>query len=272
MVGRTNAGSAVGSYGQPEFTYSGSYDFIDEGRGNWKIKFLTSGTLNITKLPRGQTMIDLFLVGGGGSGGCESYGGGGGGGYTKTQKRITPTLSTNYSITIGAGGTRAAGSGDGETYGVNGNNGGTTSAFGYSAAGGKGGGGSDYASNTGGGGNGGSGGGQGGASGGGGSNGGNGSFSYARTNYPENRRGYGQGTTTKEFEDVDGQLYAGGGGGNYKAGGDGGGGAGAPSFHAANGTAGTANTGGGGGGGSNSSGYYSGAGGSGIAIIRNYRG
>ena len=95
--------------------------------------------------------------------------------------------------------------------------------------------------------------------------------------------GSGQGTTTREFGDATGDLYAGGGSGgqwmylnwpNPIAGGAGGGGAGGGKNSAAK--SGTPNTGGGGGGGtptysttgiSNSGGN----GGSGIVIIRNHQ-
>lgn len=75
--------------GLPEFTYTGTYSFIDDGSKNWRIRFLTSGTLVFQKI---GTNIDLFLVGGGGGGGPgwpgDPYhaGGGGGGGYTATIK------------------------------------------------------------------------------------------------------------------------------------------------------------------------------------------
>ena len=253
----------------PEYTYTGSSELVRNGDGNWKIKFKTSGILIFTYLP--QTAIDVFLVGGGGSGGSSAYAGGGGGGYTKTQKNVSVAVNTQYAITIGAGGERIQG-----TIASYGNNGNPTSAFGYSASGGYGGGGNEVAVNTGGGGDGGSGGSQGGASAGaGGSNGGDGAFSYPRENFPSydnvQHRGYGQGTTTREFGEETGDLYAGGGGGNLQQGGAGGGGKGASSESYASGTNGTANTGGGGGGGSGSATYYSGAGGSGIVVIRNKR-
>lgn len=261
-LGRTNTGSATGGTGGvPTFTYSGTYQMINEGRGNWRLKLLTSGTLNITKLPNRQTMIDVFLVGGGGGGGPQFYGGGGGGGYTKTQTRIYPTLNNDYSITIGAGGAAKLEANEA------GSDGGSSTAFGLTAAGGKGGGGPDFATNTGGGGNGGSGGGE--FNGAGGSNGGNGIFTNGRSEFPTGRQGYGQGTTTREFGESGGALYAGGGGASWNgAGGDGGGGRGMNNSTAESGAA---NTGGGGGGGATSV-QYSGAGGSGIVIIRNTRG
>lgn len=259
----------------PEYTYTGSHQLIDDGDGNWRIKFLTSGTLTFSKKPKN---IDVFLVGGGGSGGYggygdvdgEYYGPGGGGGYTKTEKNIAVT-GTSYSIVVGAGGKNGGG--------------GTTSAFGHSASGGERGtvsgvkysdygGAAHYCY-----------GGCGGSAGGstysvsssvpygsygdkiagmksaGGSDGSN------TANYSTYAKG--QGMTTREFGESSGTLYAGGGGCNGSAGGAGGGGKGGRSSNI-DGDAGSANTGGGGGGGPYFGGSY-GAGGSGIVIIRNAR-
>ena len=36
--------------GLPEFTYTGTYETLDDGNDNWRIKFKTSGTFTITKL------------------------------------------------------------------------------------------------------------------------------------------------------------------------------------------------------------------------------
>ena len=49
----------------PLYTYTGTSILIDDGNGNWRIKFLTSGTLRFAKNP-GQ--LDVFCVGGGGAG------------------------------------------------------------------------------------------------------------------------------------------------------------------------------------------------------------
>ena len=174
---------------KPTYTYTGSSQLIDDGNGNWRIKFLTSGTLVINDILNISNGIDVFLVGGG-AGGAGS-GAGGGGGYTKTIKKVSVTLNNGYAITIGAGGNADE-------------NGGSSSAFGYSVSGGK----TGYYD----GGNGGSGGGSGfrkqelasaGAGGSDGSNGGAGQYNG----------GVGQGTTTREFGESDGTLYAGGGGG-----------------------------------------------------------
>lgn len=249
----------------PAFTYTGDYMLIDDGKEgsvqNWRIKFLTSGTLTFTKTPG---TIDVFAVGGGGGGGNDS-GGGGGGGYTKTQAGVVAYANTPYEIVVGAGGAKAA------SVSVLGSTGGQTSAFGVTANGG-GGGGSEGSSYKRYGGNGGSGGGSGGADSRtgsyGGSDGSNGLTGNATG-------GTGQGTTTREFGESSGELYAGGGGGgggvttanNY--GGAGGGGNGGSYINGGL-SAGQPNTGGGGGGGA---GFYGiGAdGGSGIVVIRNHR-
>ena len=47
------------------FTYTGNYQIISEDdSGNWKIKFLTSGTFTAMN----DVLIDIFAVGGGGGG------------------------------------------------------------------------------------------------------------------------------------------------------------------------------------------------------------
>ena len=249
----------------PEFTYTGDYEIVQDDdtpiedvssySGDWKIRFLTSGDLTVTDLHGATDGVDLFLVGGGGSGnksqndtGAWSTGAGGGGGYTKTVNGLELAVETPYSIVIGAGGSVSDSGADG----------GSSTAFDYSANGGEGG--SGWR-----GGNGGSGGGgAGGVSAAGGSDGGNGGG---------NAPGIGQGTTTREFGEASGTLYAGGGGGGGDSSGDGGGAGGAGGGGSAS-VAGTVNTGGGGGGTLN--GYESwqwkgGAGGSGIVIIRNAR-
>lgn len=221
----------------PAFDYSGSYEILNDDNsattassGNWKIRFLTSGTLTITELNGAADGIDVFCVGGGGKGGgggsCGedniTQGGGGGGGYTKTSKDINVSANSNYSITIGSTGSKSSG------FGVEASGG---SGGGYTGWGG-------FAECAGG--NGGSGGGATGKSG--GTNGGDGGSGSITSG------GKGQGTTTREFGESSGRLYA--------SGGKGGGGA-----------AGAANTGNGGGG------KYGGggAGGSGIVVIRNKR-
>ena len=280
--------SSVGS--SPLFTYTGNCEIVDDSNGNWKIRFLTSGNLTFTR----DVDIDVFLVGGGGSGSIVYGGGGGGGGSGYTKSASTSIVkNTSYSIVIGAGG-----AGLSETYGSSGNNGGASSAFNFSAAGGSGG--SGYNGGAGG-----SGGGAGGfqqSAGAGGTNGGNGSGTtyVGLGSATTGTAGNGQGTSTREFYEIDknasAQLYAGAGGGGacalnktnvakVSAGAAGDLTAGQGAVCNFNGkttgaTAGVANTGGGGGGSATTS-YYgrgtnnyvgsSGAGGSGIIIIRNSR-
>lgn len=231
----------------------------------------------IWTVPDGVNQIDVFLVGGGA--GSFSNGGGyngemsgaGGSGYTKTIKKINVTPGSNHNIIIGAGGSGNSAGGstsfdshiaqgglpgqtDVEFRGLNGGNGG--SAGGRSGE-------RKPAEN-------------------GASNGGN------------TTGAFGQGTSTKEFEESNGTLYAGGGGGAYihanasknsvpGLGGAGGGGKGAvcvltsaysTSFTHTPGQNGSVNTGGGAG----SAGVYmlngfyetcpNTSGGSGICIIR----
>lgn len=240
------------------YTYTGSHEKIDDGSGNWRIKFKSSGTLKFTNLGRWDGKLDVFCVGGGGAGGSgywdagNSYGKAGSGGYTTTQKSVQSTENTSYNIVVGAGGQSAFASG------------GNTTAFGVTAGGGTkldgGSGGAAYGNrevNNG------------------GSNGGNGDPQDAANIGIDHwgSPGRGQGRTTQEFGEPTGTLYAGGGGagGNGSAqaqGGAGGGGNGAWNGHPQ--TSGADNTGGGGGGM-----YYGltnvGKGGSGIVVIRNHR-
>lgn len=240
----------------PVYTYTGAHQLIDDGNYNWRLKLLTSGTLTFSHLGSGASLVDVFLVGGGGGGAGSPYGnyggGGGGAGYTRTD--MVAAGLTAYSIVIGAGGSAGNNS-------SNGGAGGTTSAFGVTASGGMGGPGghNEYVRGA----NGGSGGGC--SAGVGGSDGSDGGGNPGG--------GIGQHTTTREFGEPGGTLYAGGGGGAGNrdqldvvfAGGAGGGANGGGW-----GNAGTVNTGGGGGG----VGYTRGSGGvggSGIVIIRNHR-
>ena len=227
----------------PEFTYTGDYEIVNDSdepitvsQDNWKIRFLTSGTLTFTNLNGAENGIDVFLVGGGGNGETIRGARGGGGGYTKTVKGVSIAIATPYTVTIGASS-------------------GTSSAFGASANGASG---ADGGSGGGGGGS------SSGTPGNGGSNGGNGTAGNVSNG------GTGQGTTTREFGESTGKLYSGGGGGSAAyagAAGDSTAGAGANFGGAAKN--GVANTGGGGGA------AYSGTagrGGSGIVIARNARG
>ena len=292
--------------GLPEYTYTGAHQLIDDGGGNWRIKFLSSGTL----IPKKKLTIDVFCVGGGGSGGNNGGvagiyqgAGGGGGGYTQTVHAVTIASNEAISVTVGAGGAQNTATGEG-----NGNDGGTSQIMRQTnsevlatASGGKAGIGPTGSGGSRGG-AGGSGGGAG--SGSGGSDGGDGHKTMDSTGsgWGIVDGGVGQGTTTREFGEGTGALYSGGGGGgmnnftsdtqaNHKPnGGAGGGGNGCQaqswttdedgnvSVSNKAPTAGTANTGGdGGGGGQNNyriSPAYRGqgaAGGSGIIIIRNAR-
>ena len=259
--------------------YDGRCEVINDGNGDWRIKFLEEGEHKL-KVNCDMT-IDAFLVGGGGGGSYQSSskgtgGGGGGGGYTKTVNNISLLKNTNYEIIIGAGGT--AGEDNGNTY--QGGTGGTTYAFDNSVDGGGGG-----HKEVGVGGDGGSGGGQGGyggssVAGDGGSYGGDG-YQNGGSSYSS---GKGQGTTTCEFGEGsltgcdrgDHFAYSGGGGGGLRSGnssggkgGKGGGGGGGN-----NENDGKDNTGGGGGGQremQTGNGYRPGKGGSGVVVIRNAR-
>lgn len=234
----------------PEFTYTGNYKVVQDNdavisdfakwKGNWKIRFLTSGTFTVTNMYGWNGELDVFLVGGGGgSGGSGSgstnqiSGTGGGGGYTKTIKKIKVNLNQQYEVVIGSGGSAGIGEGNAPSGGI-------TSAFDSQVNGGVGGSGR-YG--TGKGGDGGSGGGGGGAgSSPGGTDGSDGSGS---------KPGKGQGTTTKEFEEESGTVYSNGGPSGSKK-------------------AGNANTGNGAGGAAMHGGDGA-SGGSGIVVIRNAR-
>ena len=58
--------------GPPDYTYTGQAQTVDDGDGNWRIKFLTSGTFML--LSPDTLDIDAFLVGGGGGGGVPQAG------------------------------------------------------------------------------------------------------------------------------------------------------------------------------------------------------
>ena len=85
VEGTLAAGSAEIPFHQ-NISYTGNANFIDDGDGNYRVKFLTSGTLTVQE----DTYVDIFAVGGGGNGSAgrnetEAYlyasGSGGGGGY-----------------------------------------------------------------------------------------------------------------------------------------------------------------------------------------------
>lgn len=235
------------------FTYTGTYTIVQDSAMNWRIKFLTSGTFT----PANNLNVDIFAVGGGGS--CDKLSGagrrsGGGGGYTQTVTSQVLTGGTSYTVTVGyGGGTQGTSASDGgpSSFGslITANGGKKGAAYNTGGAGGSGGAGCSNSSGT--------------ASAVGGSDG-----SDGETGQSENHGGAGQGTTTREFGESSGDLYAGGGGGSPGswAGGAGGGGAGGTGKTSAGGDGqdGATNTGGGGG-------ACGGKGGSGIVIIRNAR-
>ena len=235
----TDYSTAISFNTIPEFTYTGDYEIVNDSdepitvsQGNWKIRFLTSGTLTFTNLNGAEGGIDVFLVGGGGDGGkgqsnsdTGGYwsGAGGGSGFTTTESVIIKA-GVDYSISVPSAG------GDAQAFGktaLHGNNGTSDS-----------------------GGNGGSGGGKAGV--GGEGKGGTGGVDGSDGGGPG---GTGQGTTTREFGESAGKLYA--------TGGDG---ASGYSKAPANQVPNSGN--GGGGGGFNTKGS---AGSSGIVIARNAR-
>ena len=55
------------------YTYSGSHEKIDDGSGNWRIKFKSSGTLKFTNLGKWDGKLDVFCVGGGCAGGSGNW-------------------------------------------------------------------------------------------------------------------------------------------------------------------------------------------------------
>lgn len=254
----------------PKFTYTGKYNIRKDG----VVELLTSGTIVFLE----PKVIDLFMVGGGGGGGdftgsaSSSALGGGGGGYTRTVRRVNVNVNTNIPVTVGAGGAVNSDGGStafGAEYTVNGGK----TAVRYSSSntthlkggfGGSGGGGavisnSDYGA--------------------GGYDGNDGEIGYGLSNI---YGGTGQHTTTKEFGETAGKLYAGGGGGGryiagstfvVSPGGSGGGGSGACGHgsDAQAAAAGVANTGGGGGGAAASYNGVKGTGGSGGSGIVCFR-
>lgn len=241
MIFNTHYSYIGGGGGKLNFEYTGEYLEVSDSKG-WRVKFLTSGTLTL----KSKATVDVFLVG---AGGGSSGNSGAGGGYTKTVTKLELEAG-NYPIVVGSGSPGA--------------DGGATSAFSQTANGGKSG--KDFAAGDGS---------SGGGSyrtnasapfypaGAGGSDGSNGGGYYQ---YPG---GTGQGTTTREFGESDGELYGGGGGGSYPSsggvgasGGAGGGGNGRNGNTPAE--DGKANTGGGAGGGSGANT----SGGSGIVVVR----
>lgn len=103
----------------PTFTYTGTYEVVDDNDnvitnistyvGNWKIRFLSSGTLTFTNLGCAKDGIDAFVVGGGGNGAIGGAyiaqdtraGGGGGGGAAITATKVAVSTNVGYSIVVG---------------------------------------------------------------------------------------------------------------------------------------------------------------------------
>ena len=285
----------------PSFTYTGSSQIVDDNDniisnpstyiGNWKIRFLTSGTLTFSNSTGLGSGIDIFVVGGGGTGarGGEYImqsrgGGGGGGGAAITVIKFPATTGKSYSIVIG-------GNQSNSSFGLSGTAyftalaGGTPEVPSYSSSGG-------HVAPVG--------------TGGAGRLSGQTSY-YGASNVIVQTGGAGNGSAGNyEFNGSSGKRYGAGGSpgtggvaqssGGYSStpgsgGADGGGkggagcsyvnqGRGYSTYGGYDGTAGTANTGSGGGGGGGYCGYSStstgtfgwgAAGGSGIVIIRNTR-
>jgi hypothetical protein len=307
-----NDGSTTGS-----FTISGNSgsivrtltsDFTTEGSESFQLQIrtgstagtivATSSTVTVNDTSTTPPLVVEYLVvaGGGGGGGVLAAGGGGGGGY-RTASSVPLNISTNYTVTIGAGGNGGGGSGPPAPASQPGNpstfdtitstGGGRGSGFGVS------GGTSSNEATSGGSGGGGSAGYYPGGSGtpGQGFSGGNSSYPT-----PDNRYGGAGGGGAGEagaplitgtpggrggnglLFPTTGQYYAGGGGGSGRgasttfgaSGGTGGGGAGGG---ASAGNNGTSNTGGGGGGSGDANQNYTpssrgGNGGSGIVILK----
>lgn len=190
-----------------DFLWSGDSDTLQVIDGDpWRMKFLSSGSFT----PLRDMVIDAFLAGAGGGKGY-THCGAGGSGYTTTVRSIVLAANTAYQITIGAAGT------NGPTTATNGTEGGTTSAFAASAPGGKGSkAGKSSLKAVG-------------ADGGSGGGGLNVSGVHANSSTADGgidgedgatattAGGTGQGTTTREFGETDGDLYASGGGDNLTA-------------------------------------------------------
>lgn len=147
-----DSGVAAGyiSEGTQVVKVTGYADIVDYSetlsvtKGTTITKTITLTTRNFLKITSSQSVkfsgnvetVDVTVVGGGGGGGLADSddwedttgGGGGGGGYAIEQLGIQIQPETKYPLVVGAGGT-----GNGNAGG----DGGTSSAFGYSAAGGK---------------------------------------------------------------------------------------------------------------------------------------
>ena len=102
------------------FSFTGEYLYIDDGDGDWRVKFLSSGTLT----PNENLTVDIFAVGGGSGGRSGKYtygpvyyngvevgytyehhsGGGGAGGYTATVTDKVLQAGHTYQVVVGQGG------------------------------------------------------------------------------------------------------------------------------------------------------------------------
>ena len=177
----------------PKYTYTGQHTLVKDENDHWRIKFLTSGVLEWLGE---DTEIDIFCVGAGAKGGNW----GGGGGRTATYKKQKITKGQEIVVAIGATALTAGASSFG-TFSAKGG--------GPGAEGGSGGGApwsiflGDVDERPVKGGN-------------GGSDGKDGGSGY-RTDEGTLAGGKGQGTTTREFGEPDGDLYSGGGGGEASA-------------------------------------------------------
>ena len=110
---------STAAFGAPTYTYTGTSQLFDEGNGNWRIHFLTSGTFTSNQ----DAAIQIYLIGGGGAG--NQKGGGGGGGYSANTTGIAMLRNVAYAISIGAGGTTTGAAGSKTTaFGSTGNGGG----------------------------------------------------------------------------------------------------------------------------------------------------
>jgi hypothetical protein len=244
--------------------------YMSYSNGYWVHTFPSSGSF----IPFTNMEVEYLVVAGGGSGGNGAGGGGGAGGYRSSvvgelsgrasaaEAKLSLTANTNYTVTVGAGGAAqtvvdtpgtqgsssvfstitATGGGRGAGFSGAGGSGGSGGGASYNATGGAGTSaqgfdGAGAANDNGGG-------------------GGAGSSATARNG--------GSGLASSITGTA--VFRAGGGGGYAGTGGNGGGGDGGPNT-STNGTPGTANTGGGGGG-TNGTGRTTGAGGSGIVIVR----
>lgn len=290
IYGNWTADSSISLYGIRKYNTtlapkaSGGIISYDAVNNKWVHVFTASGTFTPTENLSG---VEYLVVAGGGGGGYDSGGAGGAGGYRSSvvgessgggasaESTLSLTASTNYTVTIGAGGnggtslnTRTSGSDSvfGSITATGGGRGGDGVSGGVGSSGGSGGGGGSIGSAAGGAGT----TGQGYAGGAGinndtetGGGGGAGAVGVA---------GVGGGIGVASSITGTSIYRAGGGGGGavvaIRPGGQGGGGNGARNGVAVA-TAGEANTGGGGGGSGSSSGYLVGKnGGSGIVIVR----